>query len=122
MTDQDRALLGKVALLVVILMVGQLCITGYVFYSQYEGRKENVANLRAGCERGKKDRAGNALVAQADANNWLKAAGARRKDGDVDVADAYETNARKQEIVAQGLLVRAQIVCAQAFPKASFFR
>jgi len=120
--DEDRTLLSKIALLIVILMLVQLAVIGYVFFAQYQGRKDTVTTLRAGCERGKADRRANAQVAQADANNWLKAAGVRRRDNDTAVADAYEANAAKQEAVAQALLVRAQIDCVQAFPKARFLR
>jgi hypothetical protein len=112
----------KLGALILIGMIVQLSVIFYVFWSQYEGRKDNVANLRAGCERGKLDRADNARTALAAATNWRQAATVRRRDGDIGVAVTYEINAQQQEDSAKSLKRRSRINCTQAYPKARILR
>lgn len=119
--DQTKNIL-RLAKLIVIGMLVQLLVIGYVFYSNYQGRKDNVKSLRAGCERGKIDRKDSARAARANATNWSKAAAIRRKSGDISVALAYEGNSLKQTISADSLLRRSRINCAEAYPKASILR
>lgn len=109
MTEREiRSLIFKLGVLILIGMVVQLVVIGYVFWSQYEGRKDNVANLRAGCRRGKGDRRDNAAA-------WRIAANARSIEGDFDVAERYS-------IIASNLERRASINCLEAYPKASVIR
>ena len=120
--ERTHSLVFRLGVLIVLGMIIQLIVIGYVVYSQYEGRKDSVTNLRAGCERGKKDRRDNARIARADADNWHQAALVRRKDGDIDVATVYEGNSLRQLLSAESLTERSKINCAQAFPKASVLR
>lgn len=107
LTKRDRALLTQMAILIIIGMFIQLLVIGYVFYSSYEGRKDLVASQRAGCKRGKLDRA-------ANAEGWRIAEVARSSTGDYAVAARYE-------IIAVGLEDRSAINCEDAYPKASIF-
>lgn len=120
MTEHEaRSLVYKLGVLILIGMLVQLSVIIYVYWSQYEGRKEIVTNLRAGCERGKLDRADNARIALANATNWHKAAEIRQASGDISIAVTYALNAQKQESVSLSLQKRAHIECAKAYPKAS---
>lgn len=107
MTDKDKSLLFKMAVLILIGMLVQLVVIGYVFYSSYEGRKDLVFSQRAGCHRGKLDR-------NANAEGWRIAEAARSASGDYAVAARYD-------IIAVGLEERANINCEEAYPKASIF-
>lgn len=107
MIDDDRALLFKMGVLIVIGMLVQLAVIGYVFYSSYEGRKDLVISQRAGCERGLLDRS-------ANSQGWRIAELARAVTGDFGVAEEYDE-------IASGLEKRSQIICAKAYPKASIF-
>ena len=120
--EQTGRWIFRLAVLVVIGMLVQLSVIVYVAYSQYQGRQDSIAHLRAGCERSKLDRADNARAVAANAANWRQASAVRRRSGDDDVADTYEFNALKQDISANSLTVRSKIVCAKAYPKASFLR
>jgi hypothetical protein len=111
----------RMAQLILIGMAVQLVVIIYVFNSSYEGRKDLVNSQRLGCKRGKLDRADNARLARSNASNWRQAAGVRRADGDISVAIVYETNARKQEAVAQSLTERARINCKIVYPNAGIF-
>jgi hypothetical protein len=93
--------LGK---LIIIGMAVQLMVIGYVFYQSYKGREDVVLNARAGCERGKIDRADNA-------EGWRIAEDARRAAGQIDVANKYDR-------IASSLESRSRINCSDKFPKA----
>lgn len=108
MTDDDiKALMFKMGVLIVIGMIVQLGVIGYVFYSSYEGRKDLVTSQRAGCKRGIKDR-------RANGEGWRIAQSARIHDGQIIIAGRYAR-------IAGGLEERSRIDCAKAFPKASIF-
>lgn len=108
MTDKNiRDLLFKMGILILIGMLVQLAVIGYVFYSSYEGRKDLVKSQRAGCERGKLDRS-------ANGEGWRIAEGARQASGDYTVAAQYD-------IIAVGLEDRSKIICSDVYPKASIF-
>lgn len=94
------------AKLIVLGLVVNCVVLGYVFWTGYEGRKDLVASQRAGCERGKLDRGANAA-------GWRNAEEARTADGDFEVAAEYKR-------IADGLEARSRIICSEAFPKASF--
>lgn len=55
------------ARLIVIGLVAQLGVIGYVFYAGYWGRVETVKNQRIACERNELDRADNAAFQRAHA-------------------------------------------------------
>lgn len=101
----DRVL-NKVVRLVIFIGLMLVLFVGYVFYQSYEGRVNLVDSQRAACERSKKDRS-------ANAQGWRIAEEARRNEGQEVVALAYSK-------IAAGLEERSQIVCDEAFPKASF--
>lgn len=98
-------LLYNVAKLIVLGLVVNVFLVGYIFWTGYEGRRDLVASQRAGCNRGKLDRG-------ANAKGWRIAEGARRADGEIEVANKYND-------IASGLEKRSRIVCSEAFPKAS---
>lgn len=120
--EESKNLIFKLGLLILLGMVIQLGVIAYVIWAQYDGRKNSVENLRAGCRRGKMDRADNAQIASAAANNWREAAAIRRKDGDITVAIKYTANAKRQEASSRSLAKRSRINCADAYPKASLLR
>lgn len=107
MTDEVSSILTKLAIMLLIGMLVQLGVIGYVFYSSYQGRKEVVTSQRAGCKRGKLDRG-------ANATGWRIAQAARAADKQFAVAARYS-------IIAAGLETRSRIDCAKAYPKASIF-
>lgn len=90
--------------LLIIGMVVQLFVIGYVFYQSYAGRSGVVTAQRKGCERGKHDR-------DANAQGWRIAETARRASGDIAVANHYAE-------IASGLEARSRIKCADVFPLA----
>jgi hypothetical protein len=96
--------LGK---LILIGMAVQLVVLGYVFYTDYQGRKDLVTATREGCGRDKKDR-------EANAEGWRIAEAARREEDQNDVANRYAR-------IASGMEERAKINCDQRYPPASFF-
>lgn len=104
MTDSTAQ---KLVILVVLGMVAQLFVIGYVFYSNYQGRVSTVKNQRAACERSKLDR-------EANAAGWRIAQAARLADGQFKVAHKYSQ-------IAGGLELRSRIPCTRAFPKAQVF-
>jgi hypothetical protein len=107
MTKKDKDLLFHMAILIIVGMIVQLVVIGYVFWSSYEGRKDLVTSQRLGCRRGRLDR-------NANAEGWRIAEAARSASGDYAVAARYD-------IIAVGLEERANINCEDAYPKASIF-
>jgi HAMP domain-containing protein len=94
----------KLVKLIVLCMVMQLFLIGYVFATGYHGRQDTVQNQRAACERGKLDR-------KVNAQGWRIAEEARRADGQEVVAQAYNN-------IASSLEDRADINCEEVFPDA----
>lgn len=90
--------------LLLIGMVVQMLVVGYVFYQSYAGRTKLVHSQRAGCERSKFDR-------QANAAGWRIAEAARRAGGQIVVANRYRDIASKMED-------RSRIKCDQVYPTA----
>lgn len=90
--------------LLIICMVVQLFVIGYVFYQSYVGRSEVVTAQRKGCARGKQDR-------DANAQGWRIAEAARRASGNISVANHYSH-------IASGLEARSRINCDKVYPPA----
>lgn len=103
MTRQTGKSLAK---LIVIGMMVQLLVIGYVFYQSYVGRSDLVDSQRAGCERGKLDRTDNA-------RGWRTAQKRALSQGQVNYSIHYAH-------IAAGLEKRSRITCADKFPKAGF--
>jgi len=95
----------KLTRMVLVCFGVMIVLWGYVLWQSYEGRVDLVNNSRSACERGKKDR-------NANAEGWRIAEGARRAEGQTDVADKYAE-------IATGLEERGAINCSEVFPKAS---
>ena len=91
--------------LLIVAMVVQLFVIGYIFYQSYVGRSDVVSAQRKGCERGKKDR-------NANARGWRVAEHARRAGGQIAVANFYAQ-------IASGLEARRRIHCHDVYPDAS---
>lgn len=108
--------LTKLIKLLLIVMGMQLFIVGYTFYTGYQGRKTTVRNQRAGCERGKLDRADNAAFQRAHKLYIDKVVLA--KSVEEDVKAAARTAVETYNKTAASLTLRSQINCAKAFPKA----
>ena len=108
--------LVKLIILALFLLLG---VTAYVFYTDFEGRKDTVTAQRAGCERGKLDRSANAAFQRAHTEYITTVTGAKSVKEDVKKA------ARKAVITfrrtSQDLSRRAKIKCAKAFPEAKLF-
>lgn len=104
MTDRVAHILAR---LLVIGMLINLGVIGYVFYSSYQGRVNVVKAQRAGCERSKLDRA-------ANASGWRHAQSARNASGDFEVAKFYGR-------IADGLEQRSRVACDEVFPRATLF-
>lgn len=102
--------------LVLIVMVIQLFVMAYVFYTGYQGRVILVENQRAGCARGKLDRIDNAAFQRAHKLYIDRVVLAQSVKEDVKAAarDAVETYNQ----TAKRLTIRSQINCSKAFPKA----
>lgn len=98
---------GLVVKLVVVGLLVNLGVIGYVFGSSYSARKSIVSGQRIGCERNKLDR-------KANASGWRIAQGARIKSGDISIAIKYGN-------LAQGLERRARLDCNKTYPKARLF-
>jgi hypothetical protein len=107
------------AQLVVICLLLQLVVIGYVFYSSYQGRVDVVNAQQRGCARNKLDRSDNAAFQQAQATYITKVTAAKSVHEDVKRAarEAVVTFNR----TSAGLTKRAGIDCLKAFPKASLF-
>jgi len=95
----------KLTRMVFICFGVMILLWAYVLWQSYEGRVDLVGNSRTACERNKLDR-------QANASGWRIAEGARRADGQIEVANEYAK-------IATGLEERSKIDCTKAFPKAS---
>jgi hypothetical protein len=129
LTRRQGGLLVKVIL---VGMVVQLGVLGYVFYQSYQGRESVVNASRKGCERSKLDREDNA-------KGWRTAEVARmhgaaralhiplaevkqrikkrpKPDDPVDLVAAW-----KYDRIAKGLETRSRVSCPKAFPKAGLF-
>ncbi len=94
----------SLAKLILIGMAVQLLVIGYVFYQSYKGREDVVLSARAGCERGKLDRADNAAgwrIAQARA-----------------LSQNQPGFAAKYDRISTNLEARSRINCTDKFPKA----
>jgi len=106
----------NLARLIIIGMLVQLLVIGYVFYSSYQGRVATVKAQRAGCERSKKDRLANADFQQAHRRYIDKVVLAKSVEEDVKKAarEAVKTYNR----TSAELTGRSLINCAEAFPKA----
>jgi hypothetical protein len=107
MTDLTREEGIRIVKLMLAGMIALLFVVAYVFYTDYQGRKSEVAAVRSGCERDKRDRA-------ANAEGWRIAEAARRAEGMNDVANRYQR-------IASGMEERAKINCNKIYPSASFF-
>lgn len=104
LTRRQGGLLVKI---VVIGLLVNLGVIGYVFGSNYAARKSTVAGQRFSCERNKLDR-------KANASGWRIAQEARRKSGDISIAIRYGN-------LARGLERRARLDCKKTYPKARLF-
>lgn len=106
-TPLTRRVGYHLAMLVLVGMIVQLLVIGYVFYQSYAGRVEVVQAQRLGCERGKLDRNDNA-------EGWRIAEAARRAQGEFEVARHYAH-------IAEGLEARSRINCHVVYPDAGVF-
>ena len=131
--DKLRSLIFRLVIMIIIGMVVQLAVIGYVFYANYQGRSDLVKSQRAGCKRGKLDRG-------ANAEGWRAAEAARIASaaktlhipiGEVTVIVRAKNPpqhvipdvraARKYHRIASGLEERARIICEEQFPGAKIF-
>lgn len=101
--------------MIIIGLVVQLSVIGYVAYSSYKGRTDLVASQRRGCERGKRDRKDNADFQKAHKTYIDKVVLAKSVRSDIKKAarEAVKTYNR----TAADLSKRAKVDCAVAFPK-----
>lgn len=109
----------KLGKLIILGMIVQLLVIGYVFASQYEGRVTTYHNLLAGCERSKKDRVANADFQNAHRKYIERVVLAQSVKEDVKRAarDALAT----YQVTADALLERSTIDCRKAFAKPGIF-
>jgi hypothetical protein len=107
---------GRLARLIVVGMLLQGCVVGYVFYQSYVGRESVVDASRLGCERSKLDRKDNADFQWAQARYILKVSGAASVKADV--KRAARTALKTFNRTSKSLERRARIDCKKAFPKA----
>jgi hypothetical protein len=109
----------KLALLILIGMLAQLLVIGYVFYSAYERRVEMTGKSRVACERNKLDRADNADFQRAHTKYITSVTGAASVQEDVKRA------ARKAVVTfrrtSNSLTSRSKIDCKTAFPDPTLF-
>jgi hypothetical protein len=125
LTRRQGAGLAK---MIIIGLLVQIAVIGYVFYQSYAGREEVVNSQRLGCERGKLDRKANALgwraaeqariaefateqhLVPSEAKLWLNMP--HRP------SDPYSLiAARRYDKIATGLENRGRITCAVVYPK-----
>ena len=109
MTEKDKSIIFRVVVLILIVMVVQMVVIGYVFYSSYISRSALVDYQRGGCERGKLDRS-------ANARGWRIAESARLAEGNIDVAHDYGALARSLET-----RTGKNLNCTEVFPKEGLF-
>lgn len=101
------------ARLIVLGMIVQLFVIGYVFYQSYEGRVHVVVAQRAGCERSKLDRKAVIILGQNTLDNFKETDRIRGK------ATAERLKAEGEiEGALAGLKIRSEVVCSNAFPTA----
>lgn len=109
----------RVVQVVVIGMLVQLAVIGYVFYSAYARRVDATKNNRAACERNKLDRTDVADFQKAQTVYITSVTGAASVKEDVKRA------ARKAILTfdrtSQGLTERSKIDCTKAFPDPTLF-
>lgn len=106
------------AKLIVIGMLVQLLVIGYVFYQGFTGRQDIVHSQRLGCKRGKLDRQDNADFQNAHAVYITRVTDARSVQQDV--KDAANEALMTFERTSASLTRRAKIDCAKVYPKARF--
>ena len=102
MKEETAYLIAK---LMLIIMVTQLFVLGYAFYTDYSGRKALSTAVLEGCQRDKRSRIANAV-------GWRIAEDARQQSGDISVANRYSK-------LAETLEEAARVDCHKEFPKAS---
>ena len=102
MKEETAYLIAK---LMLIIMVTQLFVLGYAFYTDYSGRKALSSAGRIGCERDRRSRI-------ANATGWRIAEDARQQSGDTEVANRYSQ-------LAETLEEASKADCKKEFPKAS---
>lgn len=115
-TPITRATASNLARLVIVGMVVQLLVIGYVAYSSHENSADSVRSQRQGCERNKRDRWANAAFQVAHKKYIERVVLAQSVKSDVKRAarEAIKT----YTWTAADLTKRAKIDCAAAFPKA----
>lgn len=132
MANLSQADGARIVKLMIAGMLAFLLLVGYVFFQAYQGRTALVDSQRAGCGRGKLDRA-------ANASGWRSAQAARLRSVAVTMHISFDaakqvlrqapspddlsdlTTARKYDKIATGLEKRARIDCAKVYPKAGLF-
>lgn len=105
--------LGK---LIMIMLVVQLSVIAYIFYSDFQGRRNLVDSQRAGCERLKLDRQDITAVERAE-EQYTHQIAANSPTDSVEALIAEEAHT-KFETAIRALTKRAQIDCAEAYPQA----
>lgn len=110
---------ARVVKLLICGMLAMLVVVAYVFYTDFEGRKNTVTAQRAGCERSKLDRTANAAFQRAHTEYITTVTGA--KSVKEDVKKAARKAVKTFQRTSKDLSKRAKIKCRKAFPKASFF-
>jgi hypothetical protein len=100
---EDPAIRRWLVRLVALQLLVQVLLIGLVLWSSYSARHNLVDSQRAGCERGKLDRA-------ASARGWRIAQDARLAEGNVGVARAYAA-------IAGELESRSRLDCASVYPQ-----
>ena len=91
--------------LLIVGMVVQLGVIGYVLYSSYQGRVDLINAQRHGCVRGKLDR-------RANARGWRTAQHRSLSQHQPRFSKIYNG-------IASGLDARSRIDCTKVFPSAS---
>lgn len=92
------------AKIVVLGMLVQLMVIGYIFVASHSTSDTIVNAARAGCERNKRDR-------RANAEGWRIAQSARWASGDFAVSRRYGK-------LASQLESRSRLNCKKTYPKA----
>lgn len=131
-TPLTRGQTSSFVRLILVGLIVQLAVIGYVAYSSYIGRRDVATASRAGCERNKLDRVANAkgwrTAETARLNSVSETTGIsvenvrkllKSKPSPSDLPDL--TAARHYDRIAKGLEARSRISCSKAFPKAGLF-
>jgi hypothetical protein len=95
----------KIVRLVILGMLCMLLVTAYIFWTDYQGRKNTVEAVRKGCDR---DRISRTL----NAEGWRIAQDARSASGNTTIAIRYGELATELERLAS-------INCKARYPEAS---